>query len=141
MAYGQPNKHITLNDAKRYSFRLDDVVVFRQLTRYEVSRIAELMIKSVVKRTAEQEIMLTTSPNFLRRLVTEGFDPTYGARPLRRAVTRLLEDELAEALLSNIIKAGDMVVVDADDHKVYVVKQGTIERTNPSKKEKAGSTK
>ncbi len=87
--------------------RLDEIIVFRQLTRNEVKDIAEIMLKEVFSRIKEKGIALTVSEDFKERLVEEGYNPSYGARPLRRAVMRLLEDSLAEEVLSGRIKDGD----------------------------------
>jgi ATP-dependent Clp protease ATP-binding subunit ClpC len=95
--------------------RLDEIIVFRQLNRDEVVRIADLMIRDAASRIAEQGIALQVSDRFKERVVTEGYDPSYGARPLRRAISRLLEDSLAEAFLTGRIAAGDSAIVDVDD--------------------------
>jgi len=102
--------------------RLDEIIVFRQLNREEVKQIAEIMLREVFSRIGEKGITLTVSDAFKERLVEEGFNPAYGARPLRRAVMRLLEDSLAEEVLSGRIKDGDAVVVDVDSDKKVVVR-------------------
>merc|ERR1711908_160682 len=86
--------------------RLDEIIVFRQLSRDEVKEIAEIMLKEVFGRMGDKGITLTVSDAFKERLVEEGYNPAYGARPLRRAVMRLLEDSLAEEVLSGRIKDG-----------------------------------
>nr|WCH56401.1 Clp protease ATP binding subunit [Hypnea sp.] len=102
--------------------RLDEIIVFRQLTKDEVREIADIMLKEVFERIKQQEIELEVTERFKNRLVDEGYNPSYGARPLRRAVMRLLEDSLAEEVLSGKIKAGDSAVVDVtDDGKVTVL--------------------
>nr|QCI08456.1 Clp protease ATP binding subunit [Spermothamnion repens] len=102
--------------------RLDEIIVFRQLTKDEVREIAEIMLKEVFERIKQQEIDLNVTERFKNRLVDEGYNPSYGARPLRRAVMRLLEDSLAEEFLSGKIKAGDSAVVDVtDDGQVKVL--------------------
>ena len=102
--------------------RLDEIIVFRQLTKDEVREIADLMLKEVFDRIKQQEIQLDVTERFKNRLVDEGYNPSYGARPLRRAVMRLLEDSLAEEVLSGKIKAGDSAVVDVtDDGKITVL--------------------
>jgi ATP-dependent Clp protease ATP-binding subunit ClpC len=105
--------------------RLDEIIVFRQLSRDEVKEIAEIMLKEVFGRMAEKGIHLSVTDSFKERLVEEGYNPSYGARPLRRAVMRLLEDSLAEEFLSGRIGEGDRAVVDVDDNKQVVIrKQG-----------------
>nr|YP_009392763.1 Clp protease ATP binding subunit [Bostrychia tenella]ARW61325.1 Clp protease ATP binding subunit [Bostrychia tenella] len=102
--------------------RLDEIIVFRQLTKGEVWEIADLMLHEVFERIKEQDIELSVTERFKSRLVDEGYNPSYGARPLRRAVMRLLEDSLAEEVLSGKIKAGDSAVVDVtDDGEVRVL--------------------
>nr|QCI08648.1 Clp protease ATP binding subunit [Sphondylothamnion multifidum] len=95
--------------------RLDEIIVFRQLTKDEVREIADIMLKEVFERIKQQDIELNVTERFKNRLVDEGYNPSYGARPLRRAVMRLLEDSLAEEFLSGKIKAGDSAVVDITD--------------------------
>nr|QCI08979.1 Clp protease ATP binding subunit [Inkyuleea mariana] len=108
--------------------RLDEIIVFRQLTKDEVREIADLMLKEVFDRIKQQEIELDVTERFKNRLVDEGYNPSYGARPLRRAVMRLLEDSLAEEVLSGKIKAGDSAVVDVtDDGNVKVLLGAKLE--------------
>ena len=108
--------------------RLDEIIVFRQLNRDEVKEIAEIMLKEVFGRMGEKGITLTVSDAFKERLVEEGYNPAYGARPLRRAVMRLLEDSLAEEVLSGRIKDGDHAEVDVDENKKVVVRhKGQVE--------------
>ena len=103
--------------------RLDEIIVFRQLTKDEVKQIADILLREVSTRLAEQGIALEVSERFKDRVVEEGYNPSYGARPLRRAITRLLEDSLAEAMLSGQVKNGDTAIVDVgDDAEVRVVK-------------------
>ena len=102
--------------------RLDEIIVFRQLTKDEVGLIAEIMLKEVFSRISEKGIQLEVTPRFKSHLIDEGYNPIYGARPLRRAVMRLLEDTLSEEFLSEKIKEGDTAVVDVDnDNKVCVL--------------------
>ena len=95
--------------------RLDEIIVFRQLTKVEVKEISDILLKEVFGRLNEQGITLEVTERFKDRLVEEGYNPSYGARPLRRAIMRLLEDSLAEEILSGRIKDGDTAVVDVDD--------------------------
>ncbi|MCT7949095.1 ATP-dependent Clp protease ATP-binding subunit [Ancylothrix sp. C2] len=95
--------------------RLDETIVFRPLTKDEVKDISEIMLREVFSRLTEQGITPQVTERFKERLIQEGFDPAYGARPLRRAIMRLLEDVLAEAILAGHIKDGDSVLVDVDE--------------------------
>ena len=101
--------------------RLDEIIVFRQLTKEEVKEISVILLKEVFGRLEEQGITLDVTEKFKDRLVEEGYNPSYGARPLRRAIMRLLEDSLAEEILSGRIKDGDTATVDVgEDNKIVV---------------------
>jgi ATP-dependent Clp protease ATP-binding subunit ClpC len=102
--------------------RLDEIIVFRQLTKSEVGEIAEIMLKEVFQRISLKGIQLEVTDRFKARLVDEGYNPAYGARPLRRAVMRLLEDSLSEEVLTGRLNSGDTAVVDVDRNgKVQVL--------------------
>ncbi|MEB3334841.1 MAG: ATP-dependent Clp protease ATP-binding subunit [Cyanobacteriota bacterium] len=103
--------------------RLDEIIVFRQLTRDEVKHIAEIMLKEVFGRMRDKGIHLSVTDAFKERLVEEGYNPSYGARPLRRAVMRLLEDSLAEEFLSGRLGEGDQALVDVNDQKQVVIRK------------------
>ncbi|MDB9496928.1 ATP-dependent Clp protease ATP-binding subunit [Spirulina major CS-329] len=103
--------------------RLDEIIVFRQLSKPEVKEIADILLAEVFKRLTEKEISLGVTDKFKERLVEEGYNPSYGARPLRRAIMRLLEDVLAEEILSGRLKAGDAAQVDVDDENKVVITQ------------------
>jgi len=101
--------------------RLDEIIVFRQLTKEEVKRISDILLREVFGRLTEKDISLEVTERFKNRLVEEGYNPSYGARPLRRAIMRLLEDTLAEEILSGRLQEGDTAVVDVDeDGKVQI---------------------
>jgi ATP-dependent Clp protease ATP-binding subunit ClpC len=95
--------------------RLDEIIVFRQLSKDEVKEIADIMLNEVFGRLKEQGITLEVTERFKDRLVEEGYSPSYGARPLRRAIMRLLEDVLAEQILGGHVKDGDTAAVDVDE--------------------------
>jgi ATP-dependent Clp protease ATP-binding subunit ClpC len=103
--------------------RLDEIIVFRQLTRDEVKLIADIMLTEVFGRMREKGIHLSVTEAFKERLVEEGYNPSYGARPLRRAVMRLLEDSLAEEFLSGRLGEGDQALVDVNDQKQVVIRK------------------
>jgi ATP-dependent Clp protease ATP-binding subunit ClpC len=115
--------------------RLDEIIVFRQLTRDEVKQIAEIMLKEVFGRMRDKGIQLSVTEAFKERLVEEGYNPSYGARPLRRAVMRLLEDSLAEEFLSGRLGEGDQALVDVNDQKQVVIRK---QDPTPSLPELAG---
>ena len=108
--------------------RLDEIIVFRQLTKDEVKQIGDILLKEVFDRLKEQGITLEVTERFKDRLVEEGFNPSYGARPLRRAIMRLLEDSLAEEILSGRIKDGNTATVDVDDEGKVKVLPGEGQR-------------
>jgi len=99
--------------------RLDDLVVFHMLEKKDLNQIVDLEVGKLVKRLEQKEIIMTLTEEARDFLSEKGFDPDYGARPMRRAVERHLEDPLAEALLRSEVKAGDSVKVvkkkDADE--------------------------
>ena len=101
--------------------RLDEIIVFRQLTKPEVKEISDILLKEVFGRLTEQGISLEVTDKFKERLVEEGYNPSYGARPLRRAIMRLLEDTLAEEILSSRLKDGDTAIVDVDEKGKVVI--------------------
>lgn len=96
--------------------RLDELVVFHMLEKADLSRIVNLEISKLSKRLKEKSITLELTPPAIDLLITKGYDPNYGARPMRRAVERYLEDPLAEALLRGDIKVGDIVDVIRRDN-------------------------
>lgn len=101
--------------------RLDEIIVFRQLTKPEVTQIADLLLDQVMNNITDRNITLEVTDAMKDRIISEGYDPSYGARPLRRAIARLIEDNLAEALLGGRINDGDTAIVDLDeDGKVLV---------------------
>jgi len=92
--------------------RIDDIIVFKPLNRDELLKITEVMLKDVVCRAADREVELSIDEAACRLLLDEGFDPKYGARPLRRTIQRLVEDRLADMLLEGAISSGDHVTVE-----------------------------
>ena len=102
--------------------RLDEIIVFRQLTHPEVTEIADILLKEISHQLQEQrQIDLTVTDGFKELVVNEGYDPSYGARPLRRAIMRRLEDSLAESILAGNVKDGDTVTIDVDEQDQVIV--------------------
>jgi ATP-dependent Clp protease ATP-binding subunit ClpC len=100
--------------------RIDDIIVFQSLTEPELTQIVELLVAEVADRLREQGVNLELTQAARALLVREGYNPAYGARPLRRTVQRLVETPLSRALLKNEYKAGDTVVVDiAEGHLTF----------------------
>jgi len=103
--------------------RLDEIIVFKSLTKPEVALIAELEFKKTFGRTAERGIELTMTDRFKKKVIDEGFNPIYGARPLRRAIMRLVEDELAESFLKEPTVEGELILLDTNqDGNVSVLR-------------------
>jgi len=116
--------------------RLDEIIVFQQLTKDDVREIAVIMINDLSKRLGEQGLRLEVTERVSTKLVDEGFNPVYGARPLRRAVMSLLEDNLANKFLHEPFKPGSTVVVDLDDEanvKILVNKSTEVESNEDEK--------
>ena len=105
--------------------RLDEILVFRVLNREEVRQIAEILVREVGERLEERGIALVGTPRFIDHLATVGWNPTYGARPLRRAVMQLLEDCLAEAILRGEIDLGAAQVDWNPDEQRVVLSTST----------------
>ena len=95
--------------------RLDDVIVFEPLTEAEIARIADLMLEEVRERLDERRVAFSVTAAAREHLVADGYDPEFGARPLRRTIERLLENPLARRMLAGEFEAGDRVVVDLDE--------------------------
>lgn len=98
--------------------RIDETVVFRSLDEAEIHKIVKIMSKLIIKRLADQEIHLKITPSAIDVIGKAGFDPEYGARPIRRALQKEVEDRLSEALLSGMIHLGDHVTIGAKKGKI-----------------------
>ena len=94
--------------------RIDDIVMFSPLGKEQIERIIDLQLASFMKRLAEKQVKLKLTPAAKALLFREGYDPTYGARPMKRAIQRLVQDPLALKILDGEIRPGDEVVADAD---------------------------
>ncbi len=105
--------------------RVDDIIVFHQLTEDNISSIAAIMLDGLMKRLAENGIHATYTPAVVSFVAKEGFDPVYGARPLRRAIQSKIEDALAEEMLDLKIGEGDRIVIDQQENKITVRKSDT----------------
>jgi ATP-dependent Clp protease ATP-binding subunit ClpC len=103
--------------------RLDETIVFKSLTKPEVREISEFEFNKTFKLVREKGFNITLTEQFKKRVIDEGFNPRYGARPLRRSIMRLLEDELAEALLKAPAVEGEHIVVDLDQDKEVIVRR------------------
>jgi ATP-dependent Clp protease ATP-binding subunit ClpC len=104
--------------------RIDATIVFKALTLPEVHQIADLLLARVKSQLIEQQIELEVTPEAKDYLVEQGFDPTYGARPLRRTIQNLVEDPLAEGMLQGKFPTGSRVVVERKDDGIDLVPEG-----------------
>ncbi len=98
--------------------RLDDIIVFHQLSKTDLFQIVDLEVAKVLARIKAKEVHIVLEKSAKEFLIEKGYDPQYGARPMRRAVERYLEDPFAEELLRGNVKAGDVVHVEAKDGKL-----------------------
>ncbi len=117
-AYEQMKKQVTdtLRQVFRPEFlnRIDEIIVFHALTEADLAAIVELLLADLSRRLSDHELTLEVTPAARQLIAGEGFDPAYGARPLRRSIQRLVENPLARALLEGRFKPGTTIKVDAD---------------------------
>jgi ATP-dependent Clp protease ATP-binding subunit ClpC len=97
--------------------RLDDVIVFHQLSKEQISQIVDVLLRDVQKRLGEEEMRLALTPAASDFLVTKGYDENFGARPLKRAIQRYIEDPLSEKILTGEFAKGDEIEVDMGEDK------------------------
>jgi ATP-dependent Clp protease ATP-binding subunit ClpC len=109
--------------------RIDEMIVFQRLTKDEVEDIAKLMIQDLVKRSEQQKLELEVSDKVRTKLVQEGYNPAYGARPLRRAVMRLIEDKIASKFLEEAPEDKVRIFVDLDQFGEVIVNLGPLQNT------------
>ncbi|MEI6377815.1 MAG: ATP-dependent Clp protease ATP-binding subunit, partial [bacterium] len=114
--------------------RLDDIIVFHTLSKEMLTRIVDLEVAKVIARIKQREITLTLDAPAHELLIEKGYDPSYGARPMRRAVERFLEDPMAEEILRGTFKAGDQIQVTRDGENLSFKVAGG---TPPAKAKKA----
>ena len=107
--------------------RVDETIVFHALEKEHIMQIVDLMMKDLHKRLAEQNMTMEVTAEAKAKLVEDGYDPAYGARPLRRTIQRLVEDPLAEDLLRGRYQAGDVVKVDVTKDGITLLKDGEVE--------------
>ncbi|MGV8084577.1 MAG: ATP-dependent chaperone ClpB [Coriobacteriia bacterium] len=117
-----------LQDALRATFRpeflnrVDDVVVFHALSLDQIGTIVELQLEEVRKRLADRKVTLELSPAAVERLSLDGFDPVFGARPLKRLIQREVVDRVAKAMIEGRVHEGDTVLFDTDEQGEFVLK-------------------
>lgn len=109
--------------------RIDETVVFHSLSKDEIHTIVQIMSKAIIKRLKEQDIQVKITPSAIDVIGKAGFDPEYGARPIRRALQKEIEDRLSEALLGGEIHLGDHVTVGASKGKITLNVRGPKKET------------
>ena len=113
--------------------RFDDILVFRSLGRDELTQILELELEKVRKRLAERDIHFELDASARDLLLEKGFDPTYGARPMRRAVERYLEDPMAEEIIRGDLREGETISISAKDDKLEFTQKESSAKGEDSK--------
>ena len=114
-----------LRDTFRPEFlnRVDDIIVFHALTKPDIDKIARKMLESLTKRAKEMDITIEFTDVLVEKIGEAGFDPVYGARPLRRAIQSKIEDKLSEEMLEGNIHAGNSYLCDYEQDKVIFIKK------------------
>jgi ATP-dependent Clp protease ATP-binding subunit ClpC len=118
--------------------RIDDVIVFNSLEREELSKIIHLTLGAVLRRIKDLGYEVELAPSALDLLAEKGYDPQFGARPLKRAIQKYVEDVVAEQMISGTLQAGSMLKLEADEQgemKVTVLDPTPTPR--PSRKSKS----
>ena len=105
--------------------RVDDIITFHKLEKADIEKITDLMLVGLVKRLAEHNIYLKIDDTAKKFIVDKGFDAEYGARPLRRAIQRYIENELSEAILKGSVKIGDTIIVKETGGKLTFIQEKT----------------
>ena len=115
--------------------RIDDIVLFNPLGHEQLDKIVDLELAKVMRLLAERNLRIELTPAARERLVSEGYDPAYGARPLRRTVQRLVQDPLAMRILDGSVLPGDVIRVDADPDSDAM----RFERVGPKEAQASGA--
>ncbi|MBR5506726.1 MAG: ATP-dependent Clp protease ATP-binding subunit, partial [Clostridia bacterium] len=103
--------------------RVDDIIVFRQLTKEDIKEIAKRLLGNLSKRTKQLEIELQFSDEAVEKIADAGFDPVYGARPLKRAIQSMIEDKLSELMLDGTVKENNSYLCTVQDGEFTFIKQ------------------
>jgi ATP-dependent Clp protease ATP-binding subunit ClpC len=124
-----------LNESKRmfkpeFLNRLDDIIVFHQLERNDLTKIVDLEVAKVIERIRAKDIKVHLDPTAVELLIDKGYDPIYGARPMRRAVEKYLQDPLAEEFLRGNIKQGDTLDVHAAGQQLAFQRSSAATKVN-----------
>jgi ATP-dependent Clp protease ATP-binding subunit ClpB len=110
--------------------RVDEVIVFRQLTKEQLAAIVDIQLAGLQKRLAERKIELRVTDAAKELIAERGWDPVYGARPLKRTIQRLLQDRLALLVLEGRFQEGDRVLVDVENGELEFTKEAPVRETS-----------
>jgi ATP-dependent Clp protease ATP-binding subunit ClpB len=129
----EQDKEKAVLEAVRHNFRpeflnrVDEIIIFKPLSREQIKHIVDIQLERLRKRLAERRITLQLTPAALDLIANEGYDPVYGARPLKRVIQRRIQDPLAMAVLDGKFREGDTVLVDAEKGELLLRKAGAKE--------------
>jgi ATP-dependent Clp protease ATP-binding subunit ClpB len=133
MSMSEDEKRRLVLEAVRQSFRpeflnrVDEIIIFQPLSREQIKQIVDIQLERLRKRLAERRIRLELTPAAMELIANEGYDPTYGARPLKRVIQRRIQDTLAMSILDGKFHEGDTVVVDVEKGNLVFRKAGARE--------------
>ncbi|MFL5807844.1 MAG: AAA family ATPase, partial [Roseiflexaceae bacterium] len=108
--------------------RIDDIIVFRPLSREQIGQIVEIQLGRLRNMLQDRKITLELTPAARERLAEEGYDPIYGARPLKRVIQQRIQNELAIRLLQGEFREGDAVIVDVDSNGRFTFRKAETAR-------------
>jgi len=129
----EDDKQKAVLEAVRHNFRpeflnrVDEIIIFKPLTRDQIKHIVDIQLERLRKRLGDRRITLQLTPAAIEVIANEGYDPTFGARPLKRVIQRRIQDPLAMAVLDGKFREGDTVLVDALDGQLVLRKAGARE--------------
>ena len=121
--YKQVNKALRGHFRPEFLNRIDDLIIFHGLKKEELKEIVSIQIQGIQRLLSEQKIAIELTPAAQDRIVTIGYDPAYGARPLKRAIRREIQNPIATMILENTFTAGDKILVDCVDEKLTFNKE------------------
>jgi len=136
-ARDQVEEALTQTFPPEFLNRIDDVVIFQRLTKEDLGKIVEIQVGNLAGRVRERGIEIELTERARELLGNLGFDPTYGARPLKRVIQKQLVDKLALRLLEGEFAEGDTVAVDASDGELTFRKATTAKAESPAKEKTA----
>jgi ATP-dependent Clp protease ATP-binding subunit ClpC len=120
--------------------RVDEIVVFRNLGKEHMLQIIDIVVDEMLKKIADRQIDITLDESAKEFLAEKGFDPVYGARPLKRAIQKYIEDPIAEEMLKGLFADGSQIQVKSKDDSLDFVEIGRKDVAKPAKKETGHTT-